>query len=57
LKKERLKIELHPIIDGIESEILLQTIREYTEDKLSSYRKWNPNTDFESSPEFQFRLE
>ena len=31
MKKETLKTELHPIVDGIESEQLLQTIREYTE--------------------------
>ncbi len=41
------KTEFHHIIDGIESEELLRTIREFTEGKVSRFRKSNPNTDFE----------
>jgi hypothetical protein len=57
MNKETLKTELHHIIDGIESEELLQTIREFTEGKVSNYRKSNPTTDFESTPPFQLRIE
>jgi hypothetical protein len=48
------KTELHHIIDGIESEELLRTIREFTEGKVSRFR--NPNTDFENTPDYQLRV-
>jgi hypothetical protein len=50
------KTEFHHIIDGIESEELLRTIREFTEGKVSRFRKSNPNTDFENTPEYQLRV-